>query len=109
MCAHFVQQCPAYVKLVDQFHQREAVARRILKFHAQVAFRFVQPWQGVDRVFEDLVSLCELDEGACHLRLPVAQCDDTFCPRYFKLVASWAPSSGSCALTDTSLLDLYLF
>ena len=113
-CADFVARCPAYVELVEDFHRREDAARKILKFHAQVAYRFVQPKAAEHVSLYDLDSLAALDGEGQHLGLPVGDFVDFFCPRYFGLVdrffreAVWAPSSGNGSLQDTSYLELYL-
>ena len=113
-CADFVERCPAYVELVEDYFRREGVARNILKFHAQVAYRFVKPQASEHASDKDLDNLATLDGDGQGLVLPVGNFDDSFCPRYFGLVdrffreATWAPASGNGILTDTSYLELYL-
>ena len=113
-CADFVARCPAYVELVEDFHRREDAARKILKFHAQVAYRFVQSKTVERDSVVDLDSIAALDGEGHHLELPVGDFVDSFCPRYFGLVdrffreAVWAPTSGNGSLQDTSYLELYL-
>ena len=113
-CASFVERCPAYSELVASFHRREEIARKVLKFHAQVAYRFVSP-----RVLEecrgcDLDSFATLDGASVSLELPVADFSASFCPRYFRLVdqffreVTWSQSSGNGSLKDTSFLELYI-
>ena len=113
-CADFVDRCPAYVVLVEDFYRREDAARKILKFHAQVAYRFVQPQAAEHVSSTDLDSLATLDGEGQLLGLPVGVFVDSFCPRYFHLVdrffreSVWAPTSGNGLLQDTSYLELYL-
>jgi len=93
---------------------REEIARKVLKFHAQVAYRFVNPRVTAERGTVDPDELAVLDGVSGSLELPVADFDHTFCPRYFKLVdrffreVSWSPTSGEGCLKDTSFLELYI-
>ena len=113
-CASFVERCPAYSELVASFLLREEIACKVLKFHAQVAYRFVNPRITEECGPGDLDRLVVLDGVASSLELPVTDLDGTFCPRYFKLVdrffreVSWSQTSGEGCLKDTSFLELYI-
>ena len=112
-CTDFVDKCPSFRKLVSDFHVREKHARRILKYHAQVAFRFAAP-RVCPRVDVSVGNVVGLDEPACPL--PLVPCDfsESFCPRYLGLLhsffseAAWAPSSGQGQLVDTSFVELFV-
>ena len=113
VCSGFVAACSPYRCLVELFHIRESHANKILRYHAQVAYRCVQlRSQGEVRVGTD-PNICELDGGDAW-ELPEVDFGNTFLPEYFVKVdrffreVNWAPSSGGGTLTDTSLLELYL-
>ena len=112
-CTDFVDKCPSFRKLVADFHVREKHARGILKYHAQVAYRFVAPRDRPRVEVSEGPVVC-LDEPSGTLPLVPVDFSEAFCPRYLGLLhsffseATWAPSSGQGRLVDTSFVELFV-
>ena len=100
-----------YRSLVEAFFRREEAAARIVRFHHEVALRFVAKTTVVpgDTPQHSEV-IWELDDS--RFLPPVALDGTPFCPEYVaKLISffsevQWSPTGGRGFLQDTSLLEL---